>query len=46
MIFFFISKSAYVKKKSNLYLIKIQISLYFFKNLRFASKEDADQFLI
>ena len=48
MIFFFISKSAYVKKnkKIGMYLIKIQISLYFFKNFRSASKEDADQFLI
>ena len=36
------------QKTSDLYLIKIQISLYFFlkKNFRSTSKEDADQFLI
>ena len=45
MIFSFISKSAYVKKKLDLYLRKMQINFFFFfLNFRFASNEDADPF--
>ena len=44
MTSFFYFKICYVWKNSDLYLRKIQISFYV-KKFKFASKEDANQFL-